>query len=238
MDTMSQFSVTQEDGFVRIVLPDAIGMDDRFTIENKIEAYLSGNNCQLVLDFSLTTALYSSGIGLLIQLQKLAKEKEIAIALVNVSKKFRDLLAGVHLDRVFQVYSTDVEFELSKDEIWGKKVSEGENNFIFIPQIEDGVYRLTFSGQMTSLHDLSLLSEFAPDESVEYYVFNLENLDMIDTYGAQLFNDFIEKIQNLSKKCILFGANQVIQNLFDIFPSVNAYTFFKTEKEALESITQ
>lgn len=238
MDNKSQITITQEDGFIRIVLPDAIGMDDRFTIENKIEAYLSDDNCQLVLDFSLTTALYSSGIGLLIQLQKLAKEKEVAIALVNVSKKFRDLLAGVHLDRVLQIYSTDVEFELSKDEIWEKKVSEGENNFIFIPQIEDGVYRFTFSGQMTSLHDLSLLSEFAPDESVDYYVFNLENLDLIDTYGAQLFNDFVEKIQNLSKKCILFGANQVIQNLFDVFPSVNAYTFFETEKEALESIRQ
>jgi len=235
MDDKEKLSVTQEEGFFRVTLPDAIGMDDRFILENQIEKLLSDSDKQCVLDFTQTTALYSSGIGLLVHLQRLSKENEKMISLVNVSKKIRDLLSAVHLDRVFQIYATDVEFELSKDEIWEKKISEETGEFIFVPQLEEGLYRLTFSGQMTSLHDLSSVSEFVPDENTTYYVFNLEDLDLIDTYGAQLFNDFVEKIQNCGKQCILYGANPVIKNLFEIFPSVNSYTFFETEKEALEN---
>ncbi len=238
MDNNISLSVNEEKGFVRITLPDAIGMDDRFAVEKQVENYISAGDNQLVLDFSQTSALYSSGIGLLIHLQRQAKEKEKIISLVNVSKKIRNLLSSVNLDRVFQIYATDVEFELSKEELWVKKVSDEPGGFIFIPQLEDGIYRLTFSGQMTSLHDLSAVSEFEPDEGAVSFVFNLEELDMIDTYGAQLFNDFVEKIQNLGRKCILYGANPVIKNLFELFPSVSSCSFFDTEKEALENIRE
>ncbi len=235
MGNRARLSFTQEDGFVRVVLPDAIGMDDSRQIEKEIVQYFSDVNELLVVDLSKTTALYSSGIGLLIRLQKICKENERMVYLVNVSKKFKDLFSDLNLDRVLRVYSTDVEFELSKDEIWEKKLSDQSDEFVFVAQTEKNLHRLTFSGQMTSLHDLSAISEFVPDEGIGFIVMNLESLDLIDTYGAQLFNDFIERIQNLGKKCAIYGANDLIRNLFNLFPTINDYAFFNTEKEAIES---
>ncbi len=236
MGNRARLSVTQEDRFIRVVLPDAIGMDDSHQIEKEIVTHLSEGNNQLVIDLSKTTALYSSGIGLLIRLQKISKENENMVYLVNVSKKFRDLFSDLNLDRVLHIYSTDVEFDLSKDEIWEKKLTEESEGFIFVAQVEKNLFRLTFSGQMTSLHDLSLLSEFVPEENIDFIVMNLDSLDLIDTYGAQLFNDFIERIQNLGKKCVIYGANELIRNLFNLFPTIIEFTFFESEKEALESI--
>ncbi len=234
MTDMKKVTVTRENGFLRVVLPDAIGMDDSLEIEKEIKSYLSDEKEQVILDFSMTTALYSSGIGLLIRLQKMGKQTDIPIYFVNVSKKLRNFFTDLKMDRVFKIFATDVEFDLSRDEIWKKKVSEVKDGFIFIAQIEEGIYRLTFSGQMSSLQDLSPISEFAPDDSIENFIFNFESLDVIDTYGVQVFNDFVDRIQNMGKKCVIYCANQVIQDVFEVFPSENILDFYETEKEAIE----
>ncbi len=228
--------ITRENGFLRVVLPDAIGMDDSVEIENKIQESISEKKESLILDFSKTTVIYSSGLGLLIRLQNLIREIECIIYFVNVSRKLQDMFASLNLEKVFEIYATDVEFDLSKDEIWQKKLSKEDTQFIFIAQIEDGIYRLTLSGQMISINDLSTLSEFEPEDEIVCMVLNLQSLDFVDTYGAQLFNDFIERIQNSGKKCIIFGANDMICHLFNIFPSNFGFNSYDTEKEALASI--
>jgi len=227
--------VTQESGFLRVVLPDAIGMDEGRVFEKEIRAHFLHENTQVVLDFSKTTALYSSGIGLLITLQKELKKHTGTLCLVNVSRKIKELLANLNMDRVFQIFTTDVEFELSKDEIWEKRLADEDPGFIFVAQIEDDIYHLTFSGIMSSMNDLSAIGEFNPDEEIKQFVFNLQNLDLLDTYGAQLFNDFTDKLLNMGKKCAVWGANQMIRDLFEVFPGKNRPEFFAAETEAVKS---
>ena len=229
-------AITRENGYVRIVLPDSIGMDESVEIEKEIIAQLSDKKEKIIIDFTMTNTLYSSGMGLLIRLQKITKEKNEQINIINVSKKLRNYFESLKLDRVFKIYATDVEFDLSKDEIWKKKVSEAKDGFIFVAQVEEEMYRLTFSGQMSSLQDLSLLSEFAPKEDIEYFIFNFESLDVIDTYGAQVFNDLVDRIQNMGKKCVVYGASQVILDVFELFPSKSKLDFYTSEKEAVKKI--
>lgn len=236
MAKKKKFAITRENGFLRIVLPDSIGMDESVEIEKEITSQLSDKKEQIIIDFSMTNTLYSSGMGLLIRLQKIEKEAANQISIVNVSRKLRNYFESLKLDRVFKIFATDVEFDLSKDEIWKKKVSEAKDGFIFVAQEEKGMYRLTFSGQMSSLQDLSLLSEFSPEENIEYFILNFESLDIIDTYGAQVFNDFIDRIQNMGKKCVVYGASQVILDVFELFPSKSKLYFYETEKKAVEIV--
>lgn len=236
MAKKKKVAITRENGFLRIVLPDSIGMDESVEIEKEVTSQLSDKKEQIIIDFSMTNTLYSSGMGLLIRLQKIEKEAANQISIVNVSRKLRNYFKSLKLDRVFKIFATDVEFDLSKDEIWKKKVSEAKDGFIFIAQVEEGMYRLTFSGQMSSLQDLSLLSEFFPEENVEYFILNFESLDIIDTYGAQVFNDFIDRIQNMGKKCVVYGASQVILDVFELFPPKSKPDFYLTEKEAVEIV--
>jgi anti-anti-sigma factor len=93
-----------------------------------------------------------------------------------------------------------------------------------------------FSGNMDALHDLSAPSEFKPVESVSYYVLDLENLDVMDTYGSQLFLEVVQRIGKRGGKCVAYGANDMVQELLKLL-SLDRFTeHYSGEKEALASI--
>ncbi|MBN1552875.1 STAS domain-containing protein [bacterium] len=229
--------IQRENEYLRVVLPNSISMEESRELEHDIIAQCGENGEKLILDFSRTSALYSSGIGLLIRLRKFLMEREGSVFLVNVSRKLRELLSQLNLDRVFPIYGTDVEFDISgEDELWKKKAATDDTKFIFIAQVENSLYRLTLSGHMSSVYDLSSLSEFNPQQGVSQYVLNLENLDIVDTYGAQLLNDFIERIRNRGARIVVYGANAVLSDILDLFPALKNCKFYSTENEAIENL--
>ena len=227
--------ITHECGYVRLTLPEYIGMSESLDIEKEAAAEISRADGQVIIDLTVTNDLYSAGISLLIRLQKIAQKSGKALSIVNVSRKLRLLLESMKLDRVFPIFATDVEFDLSKDEIWKKKARGAKDGFVFVAQAEEGVYRLTFSGQMCSLQDLSLLSEFNPDDNIGTFVCNFESLDAVDSYGIQVFNDLIDRIQDSGRNCAVYGANRIILEIFKVFPTKSALAFYKTEEEAVKN---
>ncbi len=236
MQKERNLSVKKENDFLWVLLPDSIGVDNCNEIQREIELNLSSQKNKVVLDLSNTTMMYSSGLGLLIRLRKVIMESDGALYFVNVSKKIRNYFTELNLNRVFNIYATDVEFDLSKDEIWNKKLTEEDNGFIFVAQVEKGIYRLTFSGRMSASNDLSSANEFLPVKDVECFVLNLENLDLFDTYGSQLFSDLIQRIHTFGGKCIAYGASDIIRNISELYPTYSFIKFYETEKEAIESI--
>jgi anti-anti-sigma factor len=228
--------IKRKNGYLWITLPNAIGIDEGQEIQLNLESKISLKNEQLVLDFTNTSIIYSAGFGLFIRLRKKVMETQGVIYFVNVSKKIRDTFTELMLDKVFPIYATDVEFELSTGDVWKENLTDNENVFIFVPNLENGVYRLTFSGQITSLHDLSALNEFNPEKNVDYFLIDFQNIDLIDTYGAQLLNDFIGRIKDFGKRCIIFGTDKIHKDIFDLYNSLNTCEFYETEKEALNSI--
>ena len=77
-------AITHENGFIRIVLPDSIGMDESVEIEKEITSQLSDKKEQIIIDFSMTNTLYSSGMGLLIRLQKITKRDQVSTPATTV----------------------------------------------------------------------------------------------------------------------------------------------------------
>lgn len=236
MGSRNKKLINREKDYLWVVLPDAIGIDEGHELQEKIESKIRPQEEKLVLDLSQTTMIYSSGFGLFIRLRKTVTDTNGVIYLVNVSQKIRELIYSLNLDRVFPVYATDVEFELSMDENWQDRLPKEDNAFIFIPYLEDGIYRITFSGQFTTLHDLSPVSEFEPDNQIEHFLINLENVDLIDTYGAQLLNEFIRRIEDYGCKCVIFGADKILRDICDLFSPLSSCTFYDTEKEAINSV--
>jgi anti-anti-sigma factor len=221
---------------LRVLLPDSIGVDDGKALEKKIKSHLAEKNEKLLLDFSETAMIYSAGLGLMMRLHKMVTEADGVVYLVNVSKKLRDLLLGLNLERVFRIYSTDAEFDISQDDIWKGKLQKTSTEFLFTAKAKDDIYHLELSGQMCSIYDLSSLSEFHPSERVRYYVCDLTKLEIVDTYGAQLFNDFLDRIQNGGGEVFLCGASEIIRNLFQVFVVIRSCEFFPTVQAAVESI--
>jgi len=233
--TKTEVCIKQNDKYIRILMPDSLGIDESKQIQHEVESKLDLKKAQIVVDLSDTASLYSPGIGLLIRLRKIITESEGAIYLVNVSKKLRDLLAGLNLDKIFSIFATDVEFEMSQKDLWAQK-STTTVPFLFVAQLEDSIYRINISGHMSSVYDLSSIQSFCPDKSTIKYSINMENLDLIDTYGIQILNDFLTKINNPGLKCAIFGANKNIQELIIMLLPQKRVTFYETEKDALESM--
>ncbi len=223
-------------GFLWISFPASVTVDNYRQIEDKIESRLTGRCDKVVLDLEKTENIYSSGIGLIVRLKKQVAEAGGIFALVNVPKKLREILEGMHLEKVLPMFATDVEFEISQEEIWGETFAEHHPGFVFVAQIENGIYRLTLSGAMDALHDLSTVSEFKPVQSVSAYVLNLEGLDVMDTYGSQLLFELVQRIGKRGGKCLAYGASEMVGELLKLL-SIDRFTQqFSSEKEALESI--
>ncbi len=95
--------IEERDGAVWIILPDSIDMDNYRRIEENIEPQLTRKPLKVVLDFSKTTALFSSGLGLIIRIKKRIDELGGQLFLLCISKKMEEGFSNVGLDKVFTI---------------------------------------------------------------------------------------------------------------------------------------
>ncbi len=93
-----------------ISLPDSIDMDNHQKIQEMIEPEMEGGCERVVLDFSHTKSLFSSGLGLIIRLKKLVENKGGKIFLVNVRDKIYEGFENVGLNKTFDIFMTENEF--------------------------------------------------------------------------------------------------------------------------------
>jgi anti-anti-sigma factor len=110
MAKSSSVLVEKKHGCLWIVLPDSIDMYNYQQIEERIIPELEKNPSHIVLDFSATKALFSSGIGLVVRLKKRASELKQTISLVNIQEKIREGLENVGLETAFEIYKNENDF--------------------------------------------------------------------------------------------------------------------------------
>ncbi|MGB7566421.1 MAG: STAS domain-containing protein [Chitinivibrionales bacterium] len=236
MDEPEALKIENKSDFVWITLPDSVNMDTYKAIEEKIESRLDAACVRVVLDLSKTSNLFSSGLGLIIRVRKWVAKSNGFICLVNVSRKIRAILETVHLDKVFTIYATDVEFEISQEEIFKKRLFGDTFGFVCVSRIENGMYRINLSGHMTVDQNLSVINNFKPNYKIMYHVFDLTGLDVIDSSGAHIFMKLLMNIDQHDGKSVAYGANDTVASLAEIL-GINEYLHFcEDERSALEGI--
>jgi anti-anti-sigma factor len=102
-------------GCLWIILPDSIDMDNYVKIEDRIMECLAETPMNIVLDFSGTKSLFSSGIGLIVRLNKGVTDKGYTMSLVNVGEKIREGFENVGLDTVFTIFRSEEAFVNSRN---------------------------------------------------------------------------------------------------------------------------
>lgn len=109
-------SIEERQGCLWITFKDSIDMDNYKTIEDSISQNIKENKLQkVVIDLSQTTALFSSGLGLLMRMHLLAKENSKKIYIVNASEKMREGLEIMNLDKILSIYPTTEAFESEQE---------------------------------------------------------------------------------------------------------------------------
>jgi stage II sporulation protein AA (anti-sigma F factor antagonist) len=227
---------SQRAGFLWVEFLQELTLDNYHAIEVKIMSQLTGRADRVALDFAAVHSLYSSGLGCIVRLQKSVTACGGVLCVVNASKAIKLMFEINNLDKVVPIYATDVEWELFRDEVWSLRIARRTLEFFFITQIESPVCFITLAGSMDSLHDLSRVSEFDPDPSIRYFVMNLDSLELIDTYGSQLFLEMVSAIRARGGICVSYGASNMVGELLSLMSIGVLLEHCETEIEANQRI--
>ncbi|MBN1577912.1 MAG: STAS domain-containing protein [Chitinispirillaceae bacterium] len=234
MNSKDELKIEERPGYLWVTLPDAITMYDNKEIEQKIGNRLRDRKDHVVLDFSHTHAVYSSGLGLMIRIRRFVTERNGTISLVNVPESVLNMFTALNLDKVFHLYKTDVEFEISQDDFIKNKESEDRLGFLFVAKLEQGSFRINISGEMTSDFDLSACRKMRPEAGVSLYLFDLSGLEAVDSTGADLLIDLTKRITAAGGRCRGYGTPGMTLETLTILGADKHLTFFPDEKSAYE----
>jgi anti-anti-sigma factor len=223
----------ERSGYIWVILPDAVSMYNSRDIEQAVITKLTKGS-GIVLDLSRTNNIFSAGLGLFIKIRKLAFEKGGTVCLVNVAAKHKEMFSSLKLDKVFPIFSTDVEFEIYQNDIWQQKCDEKRAGFIFVTQIEKDVYYLHISGEMISSSDLTPCDIFRPQAGIRLYLIDLSGLDVIDMQGAISFRELTFKIAGGGGTCRVYGASDKIFETIGLLGADGYVTFFKDQQSAFD----
>lgn len=228
--------VTSRFGAHWIMLPDSISLENCKIYENEIEESCKGTIDKVVLDFSRVNNIYSSGLGLIIRLKKFVQQKNGELCIVNVSEKLSAFFKSLNLDKVFTIFSTDTEYEISQKDIWENAKNAVKAGFIFASQVENNLCRIIISGDMVYTQELSCCAKFQPQPNVNLYIFDLSSLGQVDSTGAYQFLNLTSRIAQTNSKCRAFGVQEFIRETLNLLSATRFITFFKNEKDALQGV--
>lgn len=236
MKEASTIGIRRKRGYTWISLPDTITMDNCPMVERKIEAEIRDGSGRIVLDMTRIAHLYSTGIGLLVRVKQKVDARGGTVALVNVSAPVRRLLDSVNLLKVFPVFATDVEFEITADEGWEVEEKERVLPFVCVTQVENGVVRVTLSGRMTAMEDLSSFNESLVRQNIHAYVFDLTGLEKIDTQAATMMSRVVSRIKESGGVCSSYGAGATVRDLLSLLSYDELLQCRDSEKAALAAV--
>ncbi len=240
MSETTGLSISERYGILWIILPRVISASNTLSVSEEIFSTLDKTDGDVAIDLSETDYLYSTGINLMIKIKKRLSRDKRSVSLVNLSSAIHGELESVHLDKVFPVYTTETEMEISKDLIWERKLMEDSGKFIFIPKHEGDLLVLSFSGNMDSLNDLSSFQDYSPDISQKGVVIDMENLEVMDRFGVQVFFEKMNLLAEVGDRIAVFGTNPTISGLISIFSDEedNArIKVFDTKSEAVDYVS-
>lgn len=223
-------------GCTWVVLPAAVNAENVRTVEERVVEEHTGQARRLVLDLGDVDFLYSCAMGMLIRLRQRFGDVPDSVVLVNVSPKVRQMLETVNLHKLFKVYATDVEFEISEGDVWEKEVIGTSPRFVVIAQVEQGVCHVVLSGHMTTFNELRDFSDSICSRDIKACVIDMTGVSFVDSMGVSQLIRVVSSLKERGVTTGIFGANESICEMFD-FVSLSEYvSLFPSESEAIEAV--
>ena len=234
MSGKSELKIEKRSEYLWITLPDAITMYDNKEIEQKIGQQLRDRKDNVVLDFSNTRAVYSSGLGLMIRIRRFVTERGGTLSLVNVSDSIHEMFTALNINKVFNIYTTDVEFEISQESFLTGSNGKNSLGMLFVAKKEKECCFINISGDLTKEYDMTPCNEFTPYEDTALYLFDLSGLETIDSDGAETLLNLTKRITDNGGVCRAHSAQELKREMLTILGADQYLTYYTDEKSAFE----
>ena len=207
-------AVTERMGCTWIALPGSLSPASIADVENAVGQARAEGVGRIVIDLERVEYLYSNGLGMLIRIRQGGGDN--AVVLVNVGAQVRSVLESVNLDRLFSLYSTDVEFAVLDERVWEEAAAEAVPAFMGVSQVEKGVCRVVLSGHMTAHNNLSVLSAQLCPPPPAPCVVDMTGVTFIDSLGVGKLIQFVNALRGRNVAVALYGAGDSIRDIFSI----------------------
>ncbi len=111
-------SIEEKHGCLWITFKDAIDMDNYKSIEDSLFTAITMSPIQnVVCDLSQTVALFSSGIGVIMRMNKIVSDNAKKLHFVNVSEKVQEGLEIMGLDNILNIYTSNEAFQAALNKL-------------------------------------------------------------------------------------------------------------------------
>lgn len=235
MSEKETLSIEERSGYLWITLPDSITMYNNREIEQEIGKKLHDSREQVVLDFTHTKTIYSSGLGLMIRIRRFVTERGGTLSLVNVSESVFDMFIALNINKVFNVFATDVEFEISQSDFIEKNRKK-PFGFLFIAKIENECYHIHLSGEMGDTSDYRPCRKFEPSAVISLYLIDMSGLEIIDSAGVDELVLLTKRIASTGGECRAYSAHEIHKDMLVSLGAEKYLTFYPDEKSAFEGV--
>jgi len=224
-------------GCVWLTLPSTITSENRDALQKAVLEALPAHEPQCVFDLSSVNRFFSTGFGLLIAAEQEVGKRSGNVALVNVSARCREQLESVHLTRLFPVFSTAVEFEISHEAVWEKRAaSQSRTKFLCLSQIENAVNRISLAGSMMVGESIEQLKDIEVSSDIRSYLIDCTNLERIDSKGISELVVFLKKVNETGGRAMVFGMRPHILELLELLALNDMLRFYDDEQAAMAAI--
>lgn len=224
--------IEDRSGCLWITLPDSITMYNNKDIEHIIGKELHDKKEMVVLDFTNTQTVYSAGLGLMIRIRRFVTERGGSISLVNVPEPVQSMFVSLNINKVFPIYATDVEYEISQKDFVDKSIKSNVE-LLLITRIEHDSFKIHLSGDMIAASDYAACRKFEPSPVISLYLIDLSGIRMIDATGIEEFIAFVKKVASAGGTCRVYGISDVNKDMLSAMGAEKYLTFHADEKNAL-----
>jgi anti-anti-sigma factor len=89
---------------------------------------------------------------------------------------------------------------------------------------------------MVQGHDLSACRKFTPDPKIQHFILDLTSLSAMDSNGAGVFMQMLNRIVGHDGKCRAYGAVRSVSQVLQFLGAEQYIAFYENEKEALAGL--
>jgi anti-anti-sigma factor len=226
--------VRERNGWLWLDFPETLNAHTARILEQDLGEAL-GVCARIVVDMAKVRFLYSTAIGFLIRLHKRIGASQGRLCLVNVVPAVRAIFVSINLDKVFALYATDTEFEVST-EFWESGAMVGAPPFVAIPQLEGDICRVVLCGYMTQTNTRELLASAQIDAAVRGCLFDISGLQTVECAVLDSLVDFLRQLHHRGIRAAVFGAGEAVAPLCALIALEEALPVFESEQQALQAL--
>jgi|GEM_PF-6041077 len=193
-----------------LAFPTEYTPDSIYKFTETLRELCQSSHDAILIDCQQIKMVYSGGLGILINAYKFCTEKEIYFGVVNVSESLTHVLHSTNLNKILNIFSTILEFEVMAPRENAVNRTSQLPEFTFETKTHSGIHIYICKGIMSDGVTFQTLRQGL--ELAETALLDFGALSYLEAECMPLFENFSNK-----NRLLVVGMNSIVEDEFRLF---------------------